>query len=621
MAARKFIEKIATSNGLVVSGSVVADYVGGVDVAQGSGGGTSSFLRADGVWAVPPGTGIGSGGGTVTSIDVSGASTGLTFTGGPLTTMGVITLGGTLIVANGGTGLGTLTAHGVMLGEGTTAVGFATVGTAGRMLLDQGASADPAFETMTGDATLAGTGALTLATVNSNVGTFQGLTVNAKGLVTAAVAQGYLTANQTITLSGDTTGSGTTAITTTTGKVNGVTYPPAPAINTVPVVTSASSGGTVTYEAVPNAALANSAVTVTAGTGLSGGGSVSLGSSVTLNLAATIPQAEAIVLTDAVTNAVITVLTIGHASSGMPAAGFGLNTIWTLQDSTNTTITTARMTLSWVVATHGSACARADWYVSDSAGQRLYLSAQASGSAAMIGVLGATPAIQQTGDAGTALVTFGWMSGTPTFAGANLTGTTLPTSFVTSSLTRVGTSLGIGLAPSFALDVTAAQASSYTARISNTSDSTGSDGLAIRCGSTTTGGAHFVDFFLQTGGGVIGSVSQSGTTAVLFNTTSDERLKEGIVDTTIGLATLEQIRVRDFSFRADPAGHVLQGFVAQELHAVYPEAVTHGGVDPHAKPWGVDYGRITPLLVRAVQELSVRVKQLEALLLEYPPGR
>jgi len=72
------------------------------------------------------------------------------------------------------------------------------------------------FPALTGDVTnTAGTLATTLATVNANVGTFQGITVNAKGLVTAAVNQGYLTANQTVTLSGDVTGSGTTAITAT----------------------------------------------------------------------------------------------------------------------------------------------------------------------------------------------------------------------------------------------------------------------------------------------------------------------------------------------------------------------------------------------------------------------
>lgn len=57
--------------------------------------------------------------------------------------------------------------------------------------------------------------------------------------------------NQTITLTGDTTGSGTTAITTTTAKVNGVAYPASPSTDTTPIVTASN---TVTYTGVPNCA-------------------------------------------------------------------------------------------------------------------------------------------------------------------------------------------------------------------------------------------------------------------------------------------------------------------------------------------------------------------------------
>lgn len=42
--------------------------------------------------------------GTVSSVAASGGTTGLTFTGSPITTTGTLTLGGTLAVANGGTG-------------------------------------------------------------------------------------------------------------------------------------------------------------------------------------------------------------------------------------------------------------------------------------------------------------------------------------------------------------------------------------------------------------------------------------------------------------------------------------------------------------------------------------
>ena len=46
----------------------------------------------------------GGGSGTVTSVDVSGGTTGLTASGGPITTTGTITLGGTLAIGSGGTG-------------------------------------------------------------------------------------------------------------------------------------------------------------------------------------------------------------------------------------------------------------------------------------------------------------------------------------------------------------------------------------------------------------------------------------------------------------------------------------------------------------------------------------
>ena len=65
--------------------------------------------------------------------------------------------------------------------------------------------------THTGDAT--GSTVLTLATVNSNVGTYNNITINAKGLATAGSNVAYLTGNQTITLGGILSGSGSTSIT------------------------------------------------------------------------------------------------------------------------------------------------------------------------------------------------------------------------------------------------------------------------------------------------------------------------------------------------------------------------------------------------------------------------
>lgn len=65
---------------------------------------TGLYARYNGATVGPFGTG-GGGSGTVTSVNLSGGTTGLTFSGGPITTNGVITAAGTLAIANGGTGI------------------------------------------------------------------------------------------------------------------------------------------------------------------------------------------------------------------------------------------------------------------------------------------------------------------------------------------------------------------------------------------------------------------------------------------------------------------------------------------------------------------------------------
>lgn len=63
----------------------------------------------------------GFGTGTVSSVAVSGGTTGLTTSGGPITTSGTITISGTLAVANGGTGVTSSTGTGsVVLGTSPT---------------------------------------------------------------------------------------------------------------------------------------------------------------------------------------------------------------------------------------------------------------------------------------------------------------------------------------------------------------------------------------------------------------------------------------------------------------------------------------------------------------------
>ena len=86
---------------------------------------TKSTLTAGSGISITNGSGsitiaaTGGGTGTVTSVDVSGGTTGLSFSGGPITSSGTITMAGTLGVANGGSGATTLT--GVVIGNGASA--------------------------------------------------------------------------------------------------------------------------------------------------------------------------------------------------------------------------------------------------------------------------------------------------------------------------------------------------------------------------------------------------------------------------------------------------------------------------------------------------------------------
>ena len=79
-------------------------------------------------WASVAGTG------TVTSVGVSGGTTGLTTSGGPVTNSGTITLAGTLNAVNGGTGLATYATGDILYASATNTLSKLTAGTNGYFL-------------------------------------------------------------------------------------------------------------------------------------------------------------------------------------------------------------------------------------------------------------------------------------------------------------------------------------------------------------------------------------------------------------------------------------------------------------------------------------------------------
>jgi len=137
----------------------------------------------------------------------------------------------------------------------------------------------------------------------------------------------------------------------------------------------------------------------------------------------------------------------------------------------------------------------------------------------------------------------------------------------------------------------------------------GNTAAAIDIGHVTgtATGANYSIF--RYNGTQIGSITQSGTTAVLFNVTSDQRLKENIQDADSASALIDSLKVRQFDWKTDNT-HQRYGFVAQELVTVAPEAV-HQPVNEE-EMMAVDYSKLVPMLVKEIQSLRKRLTALES---------
>ena len=178
-------------------------------------------------------------GGGVTSVNVSGGTTGLTTSGGPITTSGTITLGGVLAVASGGTGATTAAAALTSLGAYPASNPNNYTSNGGTVTTVSVTTANGVSGTVANDST---TPAISLA-----LGAITPTSVAATGNVTGSNLSGSNTGDQAIVLSGDVGGSGSTGITTTIGA-NAVTYAKMQAASAVAKLIGSNASGTALGE-------------------------------------------------------------------------------------------------------------------------------------------------------------------------------------------------------------------------------------------------------------------------------------------------------------------------------------------------------------------------------------
>jgi hypothetical protein len=122
-------------------------------------------------------------------------------------------------------------------------------------------------------------------------------------------------------------------------------------------------------------------------------------------------------------------------------------------------------------------------------------------------------------------------------------------------------------------------------------------------------------YFRDNTDSTIGSISyDAGLTGVTYNTTSDRRLKENIEPIADGTDKLMAMNPVRHTWKSAPEVSAVHGFIAQEMQEIVPEAVS--GTPDGEEMMSMDYGRITPVLVAALQDAHRKIEALEKRLSE-----
>jgi hypothetical protein len=170
-----------------------------------------------------------------------------------------------------------------------------------------------------------------------------------------------------------------------------------------------------------------------------------------------------------------------------------------------------------------------------------------------------------------------------------------------------------------------AQNADYYGKFALTFDATNAANNNLGIGVSplaNTSNAIYMMFYNATGN-ACGTISRNGTSnAVLYNTSSDYRLKENIAPVTGALAKVQALKPVTWTWK-DCDGQTGEGFIAHEVQEVVPSAVSgeKDAVDAKGNPvyQGMDASYLVATLTAAIQEqqaiitdLKARIETLEA---------
>jgi len=165
--------------------------------------------------------------------------------------------------------------------------------------------------------------------------------------------------------------------------------------------------------------------------------------------------------------------------------------------------------------------------------------------------------------------------------------------------------VGIGITPTYRLDVLDAVQAGYAAKFRNNGDAADFNGIMIQAGkidqSATVDNVYLEGF---DNNGVSRGGLEVDNNAFQVWSASDKALKQNIVNTDmIGLDIIQAIQIRDFEWKTAP-GLKRTGIIAQELADIYPSAVLRDSK-------GVARSALIYPIIKGMQELAIQFQQLD----------
>ena len=578
----------------------------------------------------------------------NGGTTGLT----PSTlASGDVTLGGTLNAASGGTGLSSPAANSVLLSNGSSALQTVAPGTSGYILTSNGTTwvsapnggigvssvglSAPSIFTVTGSP-VTSTGTLTLSYSGSplpvaNGGT--GITAFGTGVATA-LGVNVGSAGAFVTFNGDlgTPSSGTVTNLTGTASINingtvGATTANTGAFTTLSASSTVSGTGFSTYLASPPAiggttAAAGSFTTLSASSTVSGTGfSTYLASPPAIGGTAAAAGTFTALVATSITDSGLTSGRVNYATTG----GLLTNSAnMTFDGSTLTTLNSAytgTLTGGTGIVNLGSG-----QFYKDASGN---VGIGTSSPSKKFEVYAASNSLQiesivRNDQAGSGVAAIGF--NVSSSGASETTSTKAGIGLVRSASYGVGSLCFYNNATTSVGDFTTADermridssgnllvgtsASLYSIPQGVAISGAGIGAIVVGHASGTTTGNGYINFNYNAS--AIGSITQNGTTGVLYNITSDYRLKTDAIPLKNALLTIEALNPVSFTWID---GRPDDGFLAHELQAVIPNCVTGEkdavNEDGTPKYQQMDNSGVIPFLVKAIQEQQDLITNLQ----------